>query len=135
MLRDALRDQSGLGLVEIVIAFAILAIVSLSLIPVLANGISQSASNTTIATASQLANAQINLAAIQPTTCSHFNDYGILTQTTSVDARGVTLVVTNTVAVCPTGYPSSRVFTTTVTRQSNGATLATASTRVLVTGS
>jgi type II secretory pathway pseudopilin PulG len=122
-------------LLELVVAMAILAIISLSLIPVLANGLKQTASNTTIATASQLASAQIALAAIQPTTCSHFNDYGIIAATTSVDPRGVTLIVTNSVATCPTGFPSSRVFTTTVTRQDTGATLITATTRVLVTGS
>jgi prepilin-type N-terminal cleavage/methylation domain-containing protein len=133
--RIARGDQSGFGLVELIVAVAILVIISLSLVPVLANGVKQSAANTTLATASQIANQMIELAAAQPTTCSTFNTYGILSSQTTVDPRGVTLVATNSVAACPTGFPSSRVFTTTVTRQDTGAVLVSASTRVYVSGS
>jgi prepilin-type N-terminal cleavage/methylation domain-containing protein len=128
-------DESGFGLVELVVAIAILALISLSLVPLLINGITQSASNTTIATATQYANQQIELSAAQPTSCQHFNDYGILSTQTQVDPRGVTLVITNTVAACPTAFPNSRVFTSTVTRQDTGATLITATTLVYVSGS
>ena len=133
-VREARDEQSGFGLVELIVAMAILAIISLSLVPLLLNGVRQSAAATTLATATQLANEQIENAAAQPTLCQDFNDTNILTTKTQVDPRGVTLVITNTVAACPTAFPNSRLFVTTVTRQDTGTTLITASTLVYVSG-
>ena len=53
-------DDEGLSLIEIVVAMFILALLSVAFLPLLVQGVRQSAQTATIATATQLANARMD---------------------------------------------------------------------------
>lgn len=124
--------QDGFGLVEIVISMFLLALLSLALLPLLVQGLTQSKANSTLATATQLVNAQIEIVRSE-TTCST-----LVGATFSVsDPQGVALNVTRNVGgTCPsTGYPITVPVGVTVTRADTGAVVSSASTLVFVLGS
>ena len=124
-----MKNAGGFGMVEIVVSMFILAILSLALLPVLVQGLKQSANNATLTTATQLANDRIRAAQSQGTDC---RNVGLVAGTkTLTDARGVTLSAATTVGSCPTGAGTVRVSTT-VTRTDTGAALSTVSTLVYV---
>ena len=55
-------EQSGFGIIEIVISMFLLGLLATAFLPLLVQGLKQSAANATLATATQLANDQIELA-------------------------------------------------------------------------
>jgi Tfp pilus assembly protein PilV len=121
-------DEAGFGLVEIVVSMVILAALSLAFLPLLIQGIKQSAATATLATASQLVGRQME-AATSISTCSAATSLAGVQSFT--DPRSVTIQLTTTVAACPTGTGTVKV-TTTATRPDTGATLATGTTLVLI---
>src|SRR5690554_3056013 len=104
----ALDDESGFGLVEIVISMFLLALVSISLLPLLITGVKQAAANTTTATATQIVHDQLELARTQSPTCAALSALGSQTWTT-FDPRGVELHVERTIGACPpsSDYPGT----------------------------
>ncbi|MCU1523800.1 MAG: hypothetical protein JWO18_694 [Microbacteriaceae bacterium] len=125
------RDgESGIGIIEIVIAMFLLAILALSVLPILAQGLRLSVSNAALASASQLANQQIELVRSQ-TSCA-----AIVPATVNVTAQGVPLRASRTVgSSCPaSGYPITVPVAVSVTRTDTGASLASATTLVFATG-
>ena len=132
------RDE-GFTLVEVVVSILVLALISVALLPLLIQGVKQSAQAAAIASAVQLANSQVDLARAQATTCSGVTATPTVTVSSTATYRGVPLVVTKTVGTCPSPTPSATApgtipFTATVTRSDTGETLATVSTKILVTG-
>lgn len=124
-----LSGQGGFGLIEIVISMFLLALLSLALLPLLVQGLTQSKANATLATATQLVNDQIELVRSK-TKCST-----LVGATSSVPApQGVALTITRTVGgTCPlTGYPITVPVGVTVTRTDTGAVVSSASTLVFV---
>jgi type II secretory pathway pseudopilin PulG len=141
---DVSRDESapvdpasdeGFGLVEIVVSMFILALLAVSFLPILIQGLKTSAANATIVTASQLSAEQLEYARIQSVTCDsvfHMNDSPTSTAT---DPRGVELVVTRSVAACPVStfaYPTTVAFTVVVTRSDTGEVVASAKSLIYV---
>lgn len=135
-----IEDEAGIGLIEIVVAMFVLAILSICLLPLLIQGSVQSAKTAAIASASQLVNRQIVLARSAPATCTTLANLGSVPVGAASVYRGVPLTLTNTVSSCPTApaptasTPGTVSFTVTVTRSDTGATLSTATTLILVSG-
>ena len=94
---QATDDERGFGIIEIVVSMFLLALLILSFAPVLVNTIKFTARNTTIATAAQMANKQIEAArAVRsststPPTCNDIKLFLLGTLAPVVDPRGVTL--------------------------------------------
>jgi type II secretory pathway pseudopilin PulG len=128
-IAERLRSESGFGLVEIVISMFILAAISIAFLPLLIQGLKQSAANTTLATATQLVNERMQLAQAGGPTCANVTAVGGTEDLT--DPRGVVIRVTTTVGSCPAGSGTVSVAATAV-RLDTGATLADASTLVFV---
>ncbi|QEO09225.1 type IV pilus modification PilV family protein [Protaetiibacter larvae] len=129
----ALNDE-GMGLIEVMVAMFLLAIIALSLLPLLITGLKQAVENTTIAAATQLANDRIRVAQAASPDCADVTAAVNGTFETT-DKRGVPLqAVTTVVGVCPApGSADTLNVTTVVTRTDTNARLASATTLVLVT--
>ncbi len=100
------RDDSGFGLVEIVVSLLLLALLSIMFLPLLIQGLQISAWNTTLATANQLVNQQIAAAQAESPDCADvlavYDDPGEQVIVVA-DPRGVQIQVTTTLSTaCPT---------------------------------
>ena len=125
--RDA---ESGFGIIEIVVAMFLLGLLTIATLPILVQGLRLSATNSTLATATQLANQQIEQVRAQQSCGS------IVAATSTVATSGPSLTVSRTVGgTCPaTGYPITVPVTVQVSRSDTGVVLVTASTRIFVSG-
>jgi type II secretory pathway pseudopilin PulG len=124
-----LRSDTGFGLIEIVISMFLLAILAMLFLPLLIQGLKQSAENTTLATGTQLVNEQLRAAQAASPVCS---DVSALTGMADfTDPRGVVIRVTTTVGACPTGKGTVSI-TVTAVRTDTSAQLTSASSLVLV---
>lgn len=128
--------DDGIGLVEVLVAMLLLAIVALALLPLLITGMKLAVNNTTLAAASQLANDRITAAQAAAPGCSNVvaavnGDFD------TTDERGVPLrATTSVIGTCPTGVNTSAEtlkVATIVINVDTGKQLASASTLVLVT--
>ena len=131
--------DEGFTLVEVVVAILVLALISIALLPLLIQGIKQSAQTAAIASAVQLANSQIDLARAQASTCTGVLATPTVSVSSSATYRGVPLGVVKTFRTFPLPAPSATspgtiAFTATVTRSDTGQTLAQVSTKIYVTG-
>lgn len=124
-----LRAEDGFGIVEVVVSMLVLAILAIAFLPVLISGIRQSASNATVATATQLVNEKLQLAQASSPTCTNISV--LAGEEDFLDDYGVTITVTTTVAACPAGTGTVEVGVTAV-RADTAATLAAAETLVFV---
>jgi len=124
------QNDRGFGLIEIVVTMFLLAIVSLSVLPILMQGIKSSSANATLVTATQLANQQIEQVRSQ-VLCN-----AIVPATSSVTTQGVTLQVSLSVgSSCPAaGYPITVPVSVSVTRTDTNAVVASAQTLVFASG-
>lgn len=122
-------DDRGFGVIEIVISMFLLGLLATAFLPLLVQGLKQSASNATIATATQLASSQIELAR-SATKCTELT----ATSTTVVDSRNVSLLVARTIGPCApvAENPVSVPVSVTVTRADTGNVLAKANTLVFI---
>lgn len=126
---ERLRSEAGFGLIEIVVSMFVLAILSLAFLPLLIQGLKQSAANTTLATATQLVNERMQLAQASGPACSAVAALAVTEDFT--DPRGVVIRVSTTVGTCPTEVGTVPVSATAV-RLDTGATLASSETKVFV---
>lgn len=122
--------EKGVGLIEIVISMMLLAILATALIPVLVQGLRQAASSATLATATQLANNELEHVRTW-TRCAD------LTAGTSnvTDARGVVLAISTTVGgacVVSPENPVSVPVTVVVTRQDTGIVVTSTTTYLFI---
>jgi prepilin-type N-terminal cleavage/methylation domain-containing protein len=126
---SALRDESGFGLIEIVVAIFLLGLLAVAVLPILVQGLRLSATNSTLATATQLANQQIEQVRAQQS-CG-----AIVAVTTTVATSGPSLTVSRSISLtCPaSGYPITVPVAVQVSRSDSGTVLVVASTRVFVT--
>jgi type II secretory pathway pseudopilin PulG len=124
-----LRAEDGFGIVEVVVSMLVLAILAIAFLPVLIQGIRQSASNASVATATQLVNEKLQLAQASGPTCTNISV--IAGEEDFLDDYGVTIHVTTTVGTCPAGTGTVEVAVTAV-RTDTAATLAAAETLVFV---
>lgn len=136
--RVHLHEECGVGIIEIVVAMFLLALLVLSFAPVLVSTISLSGKNTTIATATQIVNKQIEAAralsalAVTPPSCSVINSFISSAPAPIVDPRGVVLQATWDPIVCPTAPPWYVKVRVSVNPPGATAPMASASTIILV---
>ena len=113
-------DDAGFGMVEIVVALFMLALLSIAFLPLLIQGLQLSAENATRATATQIAQDRLEFARTQGVDCSDLrtalvSDVESLVQ----DPRGIAFQVTTTMGTCPTSLlnPGSIAVTVEVSRK------------------
>lgn len=125
------QSDTGLGLLEVVVAMALLTLLAIAALPLVAAALSQASRNATVTSATELVEQQLS-AARSYSTCAALDGYAnpAITPAPPVDAgRGVQLQPVRSVT-CPSSYPGTAVFTASVT--GGGKTLATATTRIFV---
>jgi hypothetical protein len=130
-LRKALEDESGLGLIEIVISMFLLALLAVSFLPLVISSFKLTKTNVTIGTASQLVSQQLDLARTQTPTCAGLTAFAAASIATTTDARGVVLQPRRVVA-CPGTYPGTATFTADVVESGSTTVLSTATTWIFV---
>lgn len=128
---DRSENETGFGLIEIVVSMFILALLAIALLPLLVQGLKQAANGTTLATATQLVSEKMQLAQSKGPVCASVA--AIAGTVDLTDPRGVVLRVTTTTGSC-TGSPTTLNVTTSVARLDTGVTITTASTLVYVGG-
>lgn len=130
-IAERLRSEDrGLGLVEIVVAMFLLALLALSLAPLLIQGMRATARNATLAAATQLASERIALAQAEGPVCADVLATAGVRDLT--DARGVDLRATTVTGSCPAGGTGTVSVSVTVARLDTGETVADAATLVFV---
>ena len=134
---EPMSEDSGFGLIEIVVSMMMLAILSLCLLPLLITGVKQSAKTATMATATQLVQQQMESARTKSTCAALSSSLLTPTTTTSVstDSRGVAMTQTQVVGPCPitAAILNGKVSVSSTVTRSDGTVLATATTYVFVT--
>jgi prepilin-type N-terminal cleavage/methylation domain-containing protein len=129
------EGERGFGLIEIVVAMFLLAILAMAFLPVLVQGMKVSASNTTIAAAAQLVSQNIEDARTRGASCASLEAFAAEPMTPVVDGRGVSIVAHRQPVTCPAAaanYPTSIDVTVYVTKTGQTDQLASAVTRVFV---
>jgi len=105
------KKEIGFGIIEVVVSMFLLGVMAIAFVPLLINSVRNSATNTTIATATQIVNQQIEGArAVRSMTstapsCNDVTQFLNVTLTPVVDPRGVTLVPQWSSTSCPSIYP------------------------------
>lgn len=122
--------DEGFGLIEIIISMMLLAVLATALIPILAQGLQQAASNATLASATQLANDELERLRTW-TACGDL----VADNFTTTDARGVVLTIATTVGACSASAenPDSVPVTVSVTRGDTGVVVTNTTTYLFIT--
>lgn len=108
---ESLLCEDGFGVIEVVISLFLLSILSISFIPLLINSVKNTATNTTIATATQIVNQEIEgaRAVRSPTStapsCYDITQFLQVTLASVTDPRGVILLPKWDATSCPSNYP------------------------------
>ncbi len=135
---DSPAFEDGFGVIEVVVAMFLLSLLSISFIPLLVNSIKSTGKNTTIATATQIVNQEIEgaRAVRSPTaatpSCLDITNFLSVTIASTTDPRGVTLVPRWDATTCPTVYPGVVRARISVTRSGSAASMAQAVTLIYV---
>jgi type II secretory pathway pseudopilin PulG len=98
-------DEAGMGMVEIVVSMFLLAIVAMSFLPVLIQGMRGTVTNATAATAGQLVSQQIDAARALPANCASLSAFDDIAVPSTTDARGTVFYSHRQVGACPATYP------------------------------
>ena len=110
-------DEEGFGIVEILVSMFLLALLAIAFLPLLITSLTTGVRNTTIATATQLVEQELELARNEEKTCSAATTFGAAVTPISTDARGVSYKPTRLVDPCSTlltAYPTTVKITVTV---------------------
>jgi type II secretory pathway pseudopilin PulG len=112
-------DESGLGLVEVIVAMVLLAMFAMSFLPLLARSAGAAATGTTVVTAGRLVSDQMEqVRATGSVSCPADNDDAVID--TLTDPRGVVLQVRTDVVLiegsCAGGQKALLRFEASVTR-------------------
>lgn len=99
-LRDRSDRDAGIGLVEILVAMFLLALVAVAFLPLLINSLQLSIRNSTVATATQILNAELDALVATPATCAAVTAFGSASTPTTTDRRGVEYRPDRTVPNC-----------------------------------
>lgn len=136
--RNLPASESGFGIIEVVVSMFLLGLLSISFIPLLVNSWKSTGMNTTIATATQIVNEQIEGArAVRSSTatapsCNDVVEFLQVTLAPVKDPRGVTLVPQWDSTSCPSTYPGVVRARVSVTRSGYATPVASAVTFVYV---
>jgi prepilin-type N-terminal cleavage/methylation domain-containing protein len=134
MRRPGDEHDAGLGLIEVIVALMILAVLAVALLPVLSSAADESSTNIARSTASQLTSKELNTVRAIDTTCaalhSHGSDpLGLLW----TDPRGTILQIHRVAqTACPGTYPALMDYRVYVTEQGQTQVLSDVSTKVYI---
>lgn len=121
-------NENGIGLIEIVVAMFLFALVAVAFLPALIRGYEATRLNTTLSTATQLLSRELEgLHASTVLSCATLSTFDA---TPVIDDRGVELHATRSVT-CPNSYPSTARVVLGMANSAN-ETVATATTLVTV---
>ena len=112
---EALSSDEGASLIEIVVSMFVLALLAMSFLPILIQGMRTSVSNAIQATAGQLVNQEMDQARALPAICDGIVAFGAAVLAPTTDARGTVFQPHREVGACPASYPgvvSVRVWIT-----------------------
>ena len=135
---DLTLPEKGFGIIEVVVSMFLLSVMAMSYIPLLLNSVKDTATNTTIATATQIVNEQIEGArAVRSQqytapSCADVIQFLNVTPAPVVDPRGVRLIPGWSNAVCPTTYPGVVRAEVSVTKLNMATPIASAVTLIFV---
>ncbi len=130
--------ERGFGVIEIVVSIFLLAVLAVSFVPLLVNTWKTTAMNTTLATATQIVNQQVEgaravrSAASTTPSCQDVSQYLTVTLAPVIDPRGVTLQPKWDAATCPPTYPGVVRARVSVTRSGSTNPIASAVTLIFV---
>ncbi|MDP1719856.1 MAG: hypothetical protein Q8L08_02490 [Candidatus Nanopelagicaceae bacterium] len=105
------KDEAGFGVIEVVVSMFLLGMMSVSFVPLLLNSWKDTGANTTIVTATQIVNEQIEgaravrSASSSTPSCADVLAYLQVTLPPVIDPRGITLQPQWNSTSCPTMYP------------------------------
>ncbi|SDK29254.1 hypothetical protein SAMN05216282_104204 [Cryobacterium psychrotolerans] len=125
--------EAGFGLIEIVVSMFLLGLLSVAFLPLLVTSLQTSVRNSTIATATQLVNQQMEQARAAGDTCSLITAFGSASlAVVPPDARGVSYQPTRNVESCSAvvAYPTTVKVIVSVSVVGSTAPAQTASTRI-----
>ncbi len=131
-------SEDGFGVIEVVISMFLISLLSVSFIPLLVNSIKSTGKNTTIATATQIVNQEIEgaRAVRSPTSttpsCLDVTNFLNVTVASVTDPRGVTLLPKWDTTTCPESYPGVVRARVSVTRSGSTDIVAQAVTLIYV---
>lgn len=133
-----LPSDAGFGVIEVMVSMFLLGLLSVSFVPTLVNTWKDTGSNTTMVTATQIVNQQIegaravrSSAATAPS-CDDVIKYLQVTLAAVTDPRGVILQPQWDATTCPSTYPNVVRARVSVTRIGNSAPVASAVTLIFV---
>lgn len=133
--RDAATSSTsaGFGLVEILISMFLLTLLSIAFLPLLVDGLKNTARNASIATATQIASGQLDEAGRLPRTCAALAGFTSAVIPTVTDSRGTVFTPRRESGACPTsGYPATVSVRVWVTASSDPALLVESRTTVII---
>ena len=109
--------EAGLGLVEIVVAMFLLALLAVAFAPFLIGAMKTAVQNTAVATGSQLLGQELDLLRATPPYCDRVTAFGAAPAVAVTDDRGTTYQPSRTVQGCPADYPGLVRVTVTITAE------------------
>lgn len=126
-----LRDDDGVGLVEILVAMLLFAVIMVGFVPVFVASLSSTARSASVTSASRIANQQLENARAAPgATCEAFVASMASASTTASDGRGA-MTVTHHLPTCAKGATTVLYR---VTVEQRGKTLADVETEIWLHG-
>lgn len=137
-VRNPDRSEHGFGMIEIIVSFFLLSLLTMSFIPLLINSQKTAGTNTTVATATQIVNQQLEGArsvrssSLTSPSCLDVTNFLQVTLAPVTDPRGVTLQPQWSPTVCPTTYPGVVRVGVSVSKLGSSTPIASAVTLVFV---
>lgn len=118
------RNNDGLGLIEVVIAMLLLAIIAMAIIPALWQGVRFSSAQSSTATATRFLNSLVEEARGSANCTTIPSVFG----KTATDGKGATMTSSGSLSGCASGAAASLTLSIT----SNGDTLASTVARIYI---
>jgi prepilin-type N-terminal cleavage/methylation domain-containing protein len=130
--QESRSGESGFSLVEIVVAMFLIGVLAMSVLPVLMQSLTATATNITFATATQMVNDQMDIARSRVQDCADLAAYISEVPPPVTDSQKVVLQATRTAATCSDAQLDAVSVTITVTRNDNHRVMANATTLLTV---
>ncbi len=125
--------NGGFGIIEIVVSMFLISLLAIAFLPMLVTALRVSASNTTLASATQIVASEMANIRAQGTACTSLQNYAA-SSLTVFDRESRELRPEFDLVECPTSYPAMLPVRVFVTDNSSGNVLAEATTKIFVNG-
>lgn len=132
-VRSNSGQDSGIGLVEIIIGMFLLALLAVAFLPLLVDALRATVRNATVATASQVLGGELDGLSAVPRTCQDLTVWESSSATVTVDERATEFTPVRSVTGCPPAdYPATVEVTIAVDVSSDANVNVEATTLVIV---